>query len=158
MLGWIIIIIIIVFFSFIFLGVMISLAYGYLPGSLDLIFIISFLRTIIHVLVFSAIGLLLPHALLWIYQVWQGNVFFFFSLPHFSCDNDVGIIHQKRERNYGCGIIMIKGHGCSLHWCLRRNIKGLRLKCQKRATLVWQPSFCWYNNIHYLIQTYWRSI
>jgi hypothetical protein len=34
MLGWIIIIII-VFFSFIFLGVMISLAYGYLPGLLD---------------------------------------------------------------------------------------------------------------------------
>jgi hypothetical protein len=61
MLGWITII---VFFSFIFLGVMISLAYGYLPGLLDLIFIISFLRTIIHVLVFSAIGLLLPHALL----------------------------------------------------------------------------------------------
>lgn len=105
---------------------------------------------------FSAICLLLSHALLWIYRVWQGNAPP--PSPHFSCANDVGIIHQKRERNYGCGIMMIKGHGCSLHWCLRRNIKGLWLKSQKRATLVWQPSFCWYNNIHYLIQTYWRSI
>jgi hypothetical protein len=42
-------------------------------------------------------------------------IFIFFSLPHFSCDNDIGIIHQKRERSYGFGIIMIKGHGCSLH-------------------------------------------
>lgn len=155
MFGWIIII---VFFSFIFLGVIISLAYGYLPGLLDFIFIIAFLRAIIYVLVFLRS--------VCCYHMHCSEYTEFDkamsppppSLPHFSGANDVGLIHQKREQNYGCGIIMIKGHGCSLHWRLRRNIKGLWLKCQKRATLVWQPSFCWYNNIHYLIQTYWRSI